>query len=261
MSVSVRQGPAFSVHISGLDQVTLSDPLQPLSFWRGRLPSTQDYIVSVESQVSGPFTLRIAIAPPGKASQDFEFIDPRYAVSLIYMDTFAPTDVQIPIDIKGSPLLTLTFTDPSFYAPRTNLIEAYLQLAASADPAVVSTCTQPSTQVPETVTGSVNIHNHAFTRSEFSGAAAGNRYDQVIYRSVWQDKCFEVVFLIHSANIGNYPAGTVVEFDRAALINQFETVLNTFTTSTPSPMSAFATPELARIEFQDESQRLGNRCQ
>ena len=228
MSVSIPQGPAFSVNVTGADNKPLSDPGYALPFWRGSLPSTQDYIVSIQSQVNSPFTLRIAIDPPGQATQDFGFTDPQFLVALTYTDEFAPTDVQIPVNIKGTPLLTLAFINPAFYSPRTNLIEAYLQAAATADPAIVSTCTQPSNQIAETVTGVVNIHNFAFTRSEFSGAAAGNRYDQIAYRTVWNNKCFEMVFLIHSANIGNYPPGTVVEFDRAALMSKFETVLNTF---------------------------------
>ena len=187
MSVSIPQGPAFSVNVTGADKKPLSDSLFPHPFWRGSLPATQDYIVSVDSQVDGPFTLRIAINPPGMSTQNFGFVDPGYAVALHYTDAFAPTDLQLPINPKGTPLLTITFIDPAFYSPRTNLSEAYLLLAATADPAIVSTCTQPSTQVPETITGQVNINGHPFTRSEFSGAAAGNRYDQVNYRTVWDN--------------------------------------------------------------------------
>jgi hypothetical protein len=228
MGVSILQGPAYSVHVAGVDNTLLNDPRYPLPFWRGVLPSTQDYLVTIESQVSGPFTLRIAINPLGQAVQNFGFVDPQYAVSLRYTDEFAPTDVPIPIYIKGTPLLTLGFIDPTFYSPRTNLSEAYLVLAASVDPAVVSTCTQPSSQFAEAVTGQVNINSYTFTRSEFTGAAAGNRYDQVTYRTVWEGKCFEVVFLIHSTNIGNYTPGTVVEYDRPLLLGKFESVLSSF---------------------------------
>ena len=72
------------------------------------------------------------------------------------------------------------------------------------------------------------MHGYTFTRSEFVGAAAGNRYEQIFHRTVSGGKCFEVIFLIHSANIGNYPAGTVVEYDRERLLHKFEEVLDTF---------------------------------
>jgi hypothetical protein len=229
MSVSIPQGPAYSINVAGINNQLLSDSRYPHPFWRGVLPSTQDYIVMVDSQVDNPFTLRIAINPPGKAIQDFGFVDSRYAVALNYTDEFAPTDMQVPVNIKGTPLLTLAFIDTSYYSPRTNLSEATLVLAASTDPAIVSTCTQPSAQFSETVTGQVTVNSYTFTRSEFNGAAAGNRYDQISYRTVWNDKCFEVVFLIHSTNIGNYTPGTVVEYDHDALLGKFEGLLDTFT--------------------------------
>ena len=229
MSVSIRQGPAFTVEVNGADGKALSDPQSPRPFWRGGLPAKQDYLITVDSQVAGPFSLRIAINPPGQATQDFGFVDPGYAVALSYTDEFAPTSVQVPAaTTRGTLLLMLALIDPAFYPPRTNLSEAYLLLSASRDPAIVSTCMQPSTKVAEIVTGVVNINGYAFTRSEFSGAAAGNRYDQIAYRTVWDNQCFELVYLIHSTNIGNYPAGTVVEYDQAALLRKFEAVINTF---------------------------------
>jgi hypothetical protein len=228
MSVSILQGPGFSVNVAGIDKKSLSDSLYAHPFWRGLLPSTQDYIVTVESQVNSPFSLRVAINPPGQATQNFGFIDPQYAIAISYTDEFAPMDVQIPVNTKGAPLLSLAFIDPAFYSPTTNLSEAYLLLAATTDPAIVSSCTQPASQYAETVTGQVSINSHTFTRSEFSGAAAGNRYDQIAYRTVWDNKCFEVVFLIHSTNIGNYTPGTVIEYDRPVLLSKFEGILNTF---------------------------------
>jgi photosystem II stability/assembly factor-like uncharacterized protein len=228
MSVSVAEGPAFTVRVQGADGMALSDPRQSLPFWRGRLPSTQDYFVSVELQANGPITLRIGIAPLGQAGQSFEFSDPHYLVTLTYPDEFAPTDLQIPVNAKAVPLLTLAFIDPDFYSPATNLSEATLLLAASTDPVTVSTCTQPSTQVPETVTGQVTVNGSVFIRAEFSGAAAGNRYDQVAYRTAREGRCFELIFLVHSSDLGNYPAETVLAFDRAALQSKFEAVLDTF---------------------------------
>jgi hypothetical protein len=136
--------------------------------------------------------------------------------------------VQVPVNTKSTPLFTLAFIDPSFYFPTTNLSEAYLILTATTDPAIVSTCTQPSTQVAETVTGQETVNGYTFTRSEFNGVAAGNIYAQISYRTVWDNKCFEVIFLIHSTNIGNYNPGTVVAFDQAALLKKFEAVLDTF---------------------------------
>jgi len=45
---------------------------------------------------------------------------------------------------------------------------------------------------------------------------------------VLDNKWHEVIYLIHSRNIRDYPAGTVAAFDRAALLKKFEAVLATF---------------------------------
>lgn len=229
MSVSIRQGPAFSVEVAGADKKPLTDSRNPQPYWRGVLPSTQDYFITVKSQVEAPFDLRIAINPPGQSTQNFGAFSAQYAVALSYSDEFAPVNYQFPFDIKGTPLATLYFIDPSFYYPTTNLIESALMLTVSTDSNIVATCTEIPARSGETIIGEVSINGYIFTQSEFVGAAAGNKYEQIFYRTVWQDKCFEVIFLIHSSNIQNYPAGSVVEFDRNALLAKFEAVLATFT--------------------------------
>ena len=228
MSVSVRQGPAFPIEVAGADKKVLSNNLLPRPLWRGVLPSSQDYFVTVESRAAGPFTLRVAINPPGQTTQNFEFDDPAYAVVLGYTDEFAPMDWQFTLSTKGTPLVTLYLIALSLYYPHTNLDEAAVLLTATTDPAIVSTCTQPSTQPVETLTGQETVNGYTFTRSEVTGAAAGNVFDQIFYRTALQNKCFEVVFVIHSSPIGIYPPGTVVEFDRAALLGKFEAMLNSF---------------------------------
>lgn len=228
MSVSIPQGTGFSLAVIGADQKSLSDPRSQLPFWRGALPSTQDYIVTVQSQVTASFTLRVVINPSGQATQKFTFTDPKYGGLLTYTDEFAPTDIVAPIDLKGTPLITLAFIDPSFYFPTTNLSEAYLVLTATQDPATVTTCTQPSANGIDTLTGQVTTQHFTFTRTEATSAAAGNLYDQISNRAVIGTECVEVIFLIHSTNIGNYPPGTVVPFDRAALLNKFEKVLDAY---------------------------------
>ena len=68
MSVSIPEVSALTLSVAGADQKALSDLRAQHSFWRGGLPSTQDYILSVQSQTAAPFTLRVAINPPGQAN-------------------------------------------------------------------------------------------------------------------------------------------------------------------------------------------------
>ena len=227
LGVSIEQGAGFSVSVGGADGKLLSDAANASPFWRGTLPSTQDYLLTVSSQTGGPLTLRVTANPPGQATQGFSFTDGKYLVSLYYNDAFAPTVADIPIEHKGNVLLALAFIDTPFYFS-TNLSEAYLLLTGTPDAATVATCTKPLVDRGETLQGQVSINGYTFTEASFTEGAAGNRYEQIAYRTVAQDKCFEVIYLIHSTAIGNYPAGTVKEFDRTDLLARFEAVLNSF---------------------------------
>ncbi len=109
MSVSILQGSAFSLDVAGADKKPLSDSNSPHSFWRGALPSTQDYIVTVESQVTALLTLRITINPPGQETQNFSYTDSKYLVVLSYTDDFAPINGEVPIDNKGTTLAYALF--------------------------------------------------------------------------------------------------------------------------------------------------------
>lgn len=53
-------------------------------------------------------------------------------------------------------------------------------------------------------------------------AGAGNFYDEKIFVARANGHCLAVRYFIHSANIGNYPEGTVRPFDRNRLMALFD---------------------------------------
>ena len=77
-----------------------------------------------------------------------------------------------------------------------------------------------------------------------SGAAAGNIYEEWVYAIPASSPCTAVRYFIHSGNIGNYPAGTVREFDKAALIAAFDDIRHSLQLETAStaPTSTSTTP-------------------
>jgi hypothetical protein len=78
-----------------------------------------------------------------------------------------------------------------------------------------------------------------------SGAAAGNRYEETVYAVADSQPCTAVRYFVHYGVIENYPAGAVQEFDRTALINQFDAIRRTMqlTGNTPAPVTnATSTP-------------------
>ncbi len=60
-----------------------------------------------------------------------------------------------------------------------------------------------------------------------SGAAAGNRYEEMIFAFPASSPCTAVRYYIHSTAVGNYPEGSVREFDREALLAEFDAIRKT----------------------------------
>jgi hypothetical protein len=62
-----------------------------------------------------------------------------------------------------------------------------------------------------------------------TGAGAGNLYEKTVFAAGPNlGMCYGVELFIHSTNIGNYPEGTVKEFDRAKVNDVFNNMLNSF---------------------------------
>jgi len=76
--------------------------------------------------------------------------------------------------------------------------------------------------------------NHAYTVVEdgktysvasSTSAGAGNFYEEIVYvRTDNAGPCPAVRYVLHNTVLANYPAGSVVEFDREALIEEFDKI-------------------------------------
>ena len=231
MSVSILGG-YFPLQIQGRDGQVLC-PIEENTecyFWRGALPATQEYYIIVKSgNDQTKYTLRVAINPPGIDAQYFQYQNPSTGLSLTYPDTFAPA-IPVSANYKTEPELALQFIDSIAY-DNTNLSEVYFLVSSTSDSQVVKTCTEPNQNggSPEQVVGNEGINGYTFVHNRAEGAGAGNFYQQEIYRMVDSNVCYEVIYYIHSTNIGNYPPGTVTEFDRDAVLQQLYGVFSTFT--------------------------------
>lgn len=235
MSISIftespNQQDAFQLEIKGADGTVLCPHDNNVcSFWRGVLPSTQDYFITVMPHTSGLYKMQVAINPPGQAYQYFNYADPRGRFHFSASDEFAlihfmGTDVS-----RLQPSIALQYIDTAHLAG-TNLDTAYFLIGSSDDPQVVSVCTQPlSLGGPETIVGNATIDGVSFTKSQTTGVGAGNVYEQIYYRTVYNNVCYEITYFMHYGNIGMYDPNTVHEFDRDALLRKFDEVLNTVT--------------------------------
>lgn len=66
-----------------------------------------------------------------------------------------------------------------------------------------------------------------YSVASLTDAGAGNLYDETVYVLAGTSPCLAVRYFIHSANIANFDPGTVKEFDRAALVRQFDKIRRT----------------------------------
>lgn len=220
----------LSMRIIGENGVTFCPQAeeQECMFWRGTLPVTQDYFVTLTANGDMPeFIMRIAINPPGKSVQYFDYKNEDHGISLTYPDSFAPS-MPVVANNKIQPQLSLHYIESSMY-DKTNLSEVYLLAGASADAAVVSACTDanPTGGALEVPLGSRTVNGVEYAHFSAEGAGAGNYYLQDVYRAVRNGRCYEVIYFVHYTNIGNYPPGVVTEFDQEAVLAALDGVFET----------------------------------
>ncbi len=110
----------------------------------------------------------------------------------------------------------------------TNLSEAGVYVGASSVPGAVSGWDQPTPGSAETAFGITDINGVSWAAFTSSEGAAGNVYEQRVYRTVRDGICFEIVQLLHSLQVGNYPEGSVVEFDREKFEGYLDAIARSF---------------------------------
>jgi hypothetical protein len=126
----------------------------------------------------------------------------------------------------GKEIGGVSFTIPVSMADGTNLSsDSYISVEeipqtqdCSASLFLDSGASAPQSQTDQDVTYSV---------SSETGAGAGNRYEETVYAIPGTNPCMAVRYFIHYGVIENYPAGSVQEFDKQALLDQFDAIRRT----------------------------------
>lgn len=117
------------------------------------------------------------------------------------------------------------FTVPLSMATGTNLSKnSYVAVEYST---ATSTCDPNLFLSDFHATTSLSDGGSTYVIATSSDAAAGNRFEETIYAIPGTSPCIAIHYFIHYSAFENYATGTVVEFDRAALINQFDAIRET----------------------------------
>lgn len=221
-----REWTYITMQIVGADKSVLCGVA--CQFWRGVLPATQNYFVTVTPSTDAlDFVMRVAINPPGVATQSFLYENKYRNASFSYTDFFAPAFSPDAIRRHIEPELALQFIDTDFYT-HTNLSEAYFLFGSSTDPQAVTTCMEPAPESGmQTKLENVTLHGIPYVTTRGVDVGAGNIYDLTYYRTAHAGTCYEIIYYMHYTNIGNYEPGVVTEFDREELLQKFDEIFST----------------------------------
>jgi hypothetical protein len=223
LMVAVKHGALYPIAIVGDDGVSLTGRwFNP--YWRGVLPTTQGYSITIYNYQYSPsaadLTIRVALSAPGETGQVFTYHKDELGLSFNYPDLFAPMDYPDPnlyLLRDTQQLLSLALVDPT-YLDNTNLGEAFLVVITN------------DTQGPECETGNKRETFNGIDFAHFTAfdAGAGNIYQYHIYQTTYTQKCFQFMVWLHSSNLGNYdPSVNIKAFDEAATLKLFTNILET----------------------------------
>ena len=130
-------------------------------------------------------------------------------------------------DISG-----IKFTIPASVATGTNLAsDTYLSVEE------IPQANSPGNGCTEALfldqqgaaTSTVVDKDTTYSVASSTGAGAGNRYEETVYALPGTNPCIAIRYFIHYGVIENYPAGMVHEFDKQALLNQFDAIRRALT--------------------------------
>lgn len=85
-------------------------------------------------------------------------------------------------------------------------------------------CSANSFIMPGAVPTRITDQSIEYSVASSSDAAAGNRYDEIVYALPTSERCTAFRYFIHYGAIQNYPEGSVKEFDKKALVNEFDQI-------------------------------------
>jgi len=129
----------------------------------------------------------------------------------------------------GKDISGIKFTIPTFVATGTNLgSDTYLSVEEipQANPPT-GECSAAFFLDQKVATSIIVEGDTTYSVATSTGAGAGNRYEETVYALPNTNPCVAVRYFVHYSVFENYPAGAVREFDRQALLAQFDAIRRT----------------------------------
>lgn len=139
----------------------------------------------------------------------------KYTVDKTYTYQLAPGKI-----ITGT-----KFTIPEVLAKGTNLSsDTYISKESLLD---TKECTASIFLDGSHEAVKLKENNVTYSVASTTGAGAGNRYEETVYAILGTSPCKAVRYFVHYGVIQNYDPGTVKEFDKEALLKEFDDIRHT----------------------------------
>lgn len=156
-----------------------------------------------------------------------EYRDTALRFSIQYPDIATSSPVEFAGYLPRTASPVASFTLPRSMFEGTNLGEAGVYIGATTSPKIVASCETPMPDMGELSVSSTTLNGAVFATATSSDAGAGNRYETTVFRAVHDGTCFEIVELLHWADIHNFGPETA-EFDKAKFQGYLDAIAATF---------------------------------
>jgi len=161
-----------------------------------------------------------------KESQDLPntYLDAQKGFSVRY-----PADYSVDMNYKyqglgqDKQIEGVKFTIPQGMANGTNLSSSDTGVSIEIIP-TVENCNAGMFFGSDVKTQLKTDGDREYSFASLNEGAAGNFYEEQVWAFSGMNYCVGVRYLIHSTNIENYPEGSVSQFDKNALLEQFDKI-------------------------------------
>ena len=134
----------------------------------------------------------------------------------------------------GKDISGIKFTIPASVATGTNLsADSYVsveEIPKTQDCTASLFLDQPGTFLGQSralAAQTITDGGTTYSVASSTGAGAGNRYEETVYAIPGTNPCVAVRYFVHYGVIENYPPGMVSEFDKQALLAEFDRIRRT----------------------------------